>query len=181
MEFLEPGHFVRIWDRELRRFVFYRLLEREGPLKYPYTYAVLKANTTCSEKIFEDLNPSKNHIYQCFLGIRDGLRLNVWHPYDEKMLLWDETDLDDVSSSDTANLEYEDTPYDEPTFQFWIIRDRYPGFVVKNLYGNRKVRPQIIVYGMKFDYEVVTDPALLDKLTRGLVRCTPISWRKLED
>lgn len=181
MKFLEPGHFVRWWDRETKSFVYARLLEREGPLRYPYTFSSLLPGNTASEKVFEDLNPSKIHLYQCYVGIRGtGIRLNVWHPYDEKMLKWDETDLEDIDETEAANLEYYDSPYENPKFQVWIIRDRYPGLVVENLFGNRNIRPQILIIGMKYNYEIIKDATLLDKLQRGLVKCTPISWRKLE-
>lgn len=176
--FLSPGFYVRWWDIDKKKFTFLKLLEREAPLKYPYTFAALTAGSTSTETFFNELDPSKRHIYQIFLGVRPGVKVYIWSPYDEKRLKWDE-DISDIEEDETATVEYEDSPYEDPQFQLWVIRDRYPGLKIKNII-NRTLYPQIIFIGAKFNYEEVTDTEILDKLKRGVIKSTPITWRKIE-
>ena len=81
LKFLPPGSYIRVYDRETKQFKFYYLKEREAPLKYPKTFSALAPGAETSEFITDDLNPSKNHIYQAYLGVRHGIQVRVWHPY----------------------------------------------------------------------------------------------------
>ena len=91
---------------------------------------------------------------------------------------WDEV-IEDIEEDETANLEYNDSPYEDPKFYIFITRDRYPGLVVKNI-TNRTIYPQVIWYAAKYDYEEVKDVELLDKLRRGIVRSYPAATRKVD-
>jgi len=177
MEFLPPGAIIRWWDDNSKDFIYLRLLEREGPLKYPYTFSALSAGSESDEFKTEDLNPSKTHIYNLYLGVRPGIQVRVWHPYDEKLLKWDEK-LDDIDDDEAANIEHKDSPYEKPKFSVWVKRDRYPGLIIKNII-NRTIKPQIIWIGYKYTYEQIKEPTVLDKLKRGVIKSTPVSWKKL--
>ena len=178
MEFLEPGEFVRWWEKDRRVFVYNRLLEREGPLKYPYTFSVLAAGAESDQFKTQDLNPAAGHIYNWYLGVRPGIQVRVWHPYDEKQLKLDEVPTQ-IDEDETANITSRESPYEDPKFSIWVIKDRYPGLVLKNII-ERSVKPQIIYAGMKYNYEEVVDSVVLDKLKRSVIKSTPISWKKIE-
>lgn len=173
--FLKPGRYIKKWDEVERRFRYYLLTSAEGPLKYPYTFSSLAANTKGDTKNFEDLNPSKSHLYQVLLGIRDGYKLYIWLPYDKKVLKMDEATLDDIAE-DSVALEYSDSPYEDPIFSFWISRDKYPGIQLKNTTPNA-ILPQIIFIICKYEYEEVTrtsNSELFTKLERNIVPAVPI-------
>jgi len=179
VKFLEPHYYIRFFDRVAKKTRFFLLLEREAPLKYPYKFQELEPGETLKEEIiFEELNPSDHHIYQAFLGIRHGCIVYVWHPYQEKILKFDESPIEKINE-DLIGLEYRDSPYEDPIFHIWIFRDEYPGLVVKNIL-NRKIEPEIVWYCAKFTFEEVTEPVLLDKLQRHIIRSEPILRYKLD-
>lgn len=176
VEFLPPGYYIKFWDRTQRKFRYYLLTEREGPLKYPYTFSALARDTKCDLVTFDDHNPAKNHVYQIFLGLRPGFRLYLWLPYDMKVLKLDEAEVELEIDKDAVALEYRDSPYEDPKFNFWVFRDKYEGIEVKNLM-NRTIRPQVIFLIAKYTYEEITkenNPDLYDKLERNIVPSTPI-------
>ncbi|ODS41517.1 MAG: hypothetical protein A7315_05955 [Candidatus Altiarchaeales archaeon WOR_SM1_79] len=180
MKILREGQYVSWWDNDRKDFVFRRLLQKEGPLTYPRTFTALTTDTKSDLVIFDELDPDEKHIYQLLLGVSPGVYYYVWHPYDEKMLKWDEAgDITDIDEDQTAVLEYEDTPYNDPQFEVWVIPDKYPALQVKRI-QHEKVIPRVVFKGFKFNYEEVTDPTVLDNLKKGRVPSHPISWRKLE-
>ena len=173
--FSPPGHYVKLWSEEDRKFKYYLLTTREGPINYPYTFSSVAKNTKNTTKNFEDLNPKSNHIVQVLLGLRNGYKLYLWQPYDKKVLKMDEATLDDVDE-DSVALEYNDSPYENPKFSFWFTRDNYPGIQIKNITG-KTIYPQIIFYICKFEYMEITrenNSELFDKLERNIVPSTPI-------
>lgn len=173
--FSKPGKYIKKWDEVERRFRYYLLTTREGPIKYPYTFSSVAAVTKGDAKNFEDLNPSKTHLYQVLLGLREGYRLYLWLPFDKKVLKMDEATLDDIDE-DSVALEYNDSPYEDPIFSFWISRDKYPGIEIKNLMS-KTIYPQIIFIICKYEYEEVTrtsNSELFGKLERNIVPAEPV-------
>ena len=184
-KFLKAGKYIKIWDDTERKFRYFLLTNREGPIRYPYTFSALSAGTKSDTKNFEDLNPSKKHLYQVFLGLRDGYYLYLWLPYDRKILKMDEATLEDIDE-DSVALTYRDSPYENPTFSFWISRDKYPGIQIKNILG-RTIYPQIVFIICKFEFMEIlktseaglpypssVNPELYDNLERNIVPATPV-------
>jgi len=53
VKFLEPGAFIRLFDRAKKQFVYYMLLEIEAPLKYPYTFSQLSPQAESVPMVFD--------------------------------------------------------------------------------------------------------------------------------
>lgn len=173
--FEKPGKYIKLWDRVDRKFKYYLLTNREGVIKYPYTFNSIAKVTKNTTKNFEDLNPSEKHLYQVLLGLREGYRLYLWLPYDEKVLKMDAATLADVTE-DSVALEYNDSPYENPLVSIWFSRDKYPGIQLKNITG-KTIYPQIMFYICKYEYQEITkteNPELHGKLERNIVPSAPI-------
>ena len=63
-----------------------------------------------TSQTFSELELQPKHIAQVYCGVSYGGRARFYHPFDERLLKWDETALSTVQERDTANLEYEDSP-----------------------------------------------------------------------
>ena len=186
-EFQEPGQYIRYFGPSVsdpqndpkRKTRYILLLERMAPLKYPYRFSSLTDGEKSSEVIFDELDPSKNHIYQAFLGIKPGARIFVWHPYDTKILKWDET-IEDIEEDYTANLTYKETPYEKPEYEIWIKRDDYPALVAQNItYPAKTINPEIIWIAAKFNFQEIDEknnPELFDKLEKRKIPSKPVTF-----
>ena len=188
-KFEEPGYYIRYYGARIdkpaeepeKKFRYIHLLEREGPLKYPYTFASVAVGSKTDAFTFKELDPSTEHIYQAYLGVVPGVQVYVWHRYDEKILKWDEK-IEDINEDDVANITQDESPYDAPSFEIWIAPGkRYPALVCKNvtdrLYqGGASIKPKIIWIVSKFTFEHVIDPELLDKLVKQKIPSEPITF-----
>lgn len=186
-KFHQPGHYLRFYDRnegDHGEIKFIQLMEGEGILKYPWTYGNLTSDTMTdgtNEKNFDELDPADNHIYQIFLGVDPRIRATIWHPYDEKILKWDEADIEDIDENETANIQYTDSPYSNPQFELWILPEKYPNITIQRIGHTTVYMPRIIFLGFKYNYreEKDIDPVVLDKLRRNQITVTPISIGKI--
>jgi len=97
-EFRNPGDYLRFFGPSVERpqadpekkFRFIQLQERMAPLKYPYTFKSVAPGSKGDNITFTELQPDSVHIYEAYLGVKPGIRIFVWHPYDSKILKWDE-------------------------------------------------------------------------------------------
>jgi hypothetical protein len=108
-------------ESELR---FLRLNAREGPLKYPYRFARVAPGVANSPLTFADLELQPRHIAQVYFGISYGGRARFYHPFDERLLKWDDPSLANIQEKDTANIEHDDSPLEAPRFSFWRTSSR---------------------------------------------------------
>lgn len=178
--FPEPGTYIRYLAYESGQAIikYRKLLWRRAPLRYPYRFASVAAGGTLGTgTTFEDLNPAtkaKKHIYLAYLGVRPGFLYHIYHPYDIKILKWDEGTLVGIDENLTAALTYEDSPYDLPTFALGIEEDRYPNVTPRNI-SNRAMKPEIMwtaaLYRIK-EYEELSDDER-QKLESGALRSYP--------
>ena len=178
-KFPEPGTYCRFYDLTEKVYKYLRLLEVEAPLKYPYRFASLSAGSKRSEAfVFDELNPSdaKKHRFCAYIGVKPGVKLFIWHPYDQKVLKWDE-DIEDVSDDDVANIEYEESPYDAPQKSIWIEHDRYPGVLPKNV-SNKAMCPEIIFIAAKYLVKEHRELSVetIGKLEEGVIPSIPITF-----
>lgn len=174
--FPEPGSYIRYFDSKRKEYMYRRLLWRRDPLKYPYRFASAAAGADADGKDFDELDPSdsKGHIYLAYLGVKPGYLYSLWHPYDIKNLKWDEQ-ITDIDEDLTANITYEESPYEFPTKAIGIEHDRYPNVTPqKNISGETKNGEIIWVaalYVVKEHSELSSDE--ITRLRSGQLRSYP--------
>ena len=162
LNFFPPDSFIRHFDAQDRLVKYTHLVEAEGPIFYPRRFAALAVGSEAtSPTTFTDLRPSKdnNHIYMAFLGLYPGIRYKVYHPFDNRQLLLDETP-DDVSEDLVSNLTYADSPNDAPAISIMISEQYYPAFRPRNV-GIATIHPKIditmVKYRVEFDDAIAAD------------------------
>lgn len=181
-KFQQPGRYERYFGANIarpqtdseKRTRFIRLLDRQFPLKYPFSFPSLAANAKSDDQSFDELNPDEDHIYQAFLGVTPGVRLLVFHPLDVRQLRWDER-VTDIDEDATAHLTSRESPYNDPDFSIWISNERFPALRVQNI-SHEAIVPRILWIAAKFTFEDVTDPDLLDKLNRKKIPSEPVTF-----
>lgn len=188
LSFPEPSQYIRyvgpvLAHSSLRspeggseeRLRFIRLNAREGPLKYPYRFNSVAPGAVSSAQSFGDLELAPKHIAKFYFGISYGARARLFLPFDERILRLDQPTLDLIQEKDTANIDWEDSPIEEPKFNFWLAptENFVPAVDVENVLSHirpaRNLNVDIAFYGMKYTYEFVTkeaDPENFEKLRR---------------
>ena len=138
---------------------------------------------------FEDLNPHKDvvdeagrvshrYFHQCFIGVAPEGQYYVWHPYTDKMLKWHEK-IKDIDEDNTAYIDYERSPFDNPEFELWVTRDRYFGIEPKNVSTESK-KPKVRILAQEIKAEKIYDPVLLKKLETKEIPSVPIMMEKVD-
>lgn len=163
---------------------FIRLNAREGPLKYPRILSPsggLAPGIVSSPTNFGDLEMLPKHIAQVFIGVSYGTRIRVNHPLNERILKWDDNSLD-ITEADTANIEYEDSPIDEPKYELWLAPTVNYIFqldaenILNDVRPARSINAQILILASKYTYEFVEperEPDLYDNLRKHRI---PSRW-----
>lgn len=156
--FPASGTYLRYMDSAVKQYRFMRLMERQLPLLYPRRLGSVASGSTTSDVSLDELNPSKEkkHRYLVYMGVGPGARYYVWHPFDVKILKWDETPIEDVAPDLTAHLTYEESPLDAPTFPMWIEPDRYPLINAKNI-SDHTIVPEVFFLGCKYVVKLQED------------------------
>lgn len=189
-EFAEPGTYVRYFGEnlldskdEVKKFRYLQLQERDGPLRYPFTFTSTAVDALTSQQIFSDLDPGRKHVYQAFLGVAPGVRVRVSHPFDVRILRWDQN-VAQISDDQTAVLTHGLSPYEAPSYSLWIPPNkRYPALTGQNatadlVMGGKAIKPRVIWIGSVFNYLIVDEamPDILDKLVKKKVPSLPITF-----
>lgn len=160
---------------------FIRLNAREGPLKYPYRFPNIASGATSASQNFGDLELLPKHIALVYFGISYGARAQVYHPLDERLLKWDQATLDLIQEKDTGNIDWEDSPIEDPKYGFWLAptENFVPGLVVENVLSHvrppRSLNIDVVFWASKYTYEFVTresEAEIHDKLVKH-----QIPWR----
>ena len=143
--FPEPGSYIRYFNHERKEYRYRRLLWRRDPMKYPYRFPSVAAGSSGDAVTFDELNPSdtKKHIYLAYFGVKPGFLFCLWHPYDIKAMKWDE-DVRKINEDLTANISYEESPYEYPTKAIGIEHDRYPAIEPKKNISGETKNPELI-------------------------------------
>lgn len=180
VQFPEPGTYVRWFDLTERQFKYGRLLERAFPLVYPRRLGSLAAGAQyTNDSIFKDLNPSsaKKHRYLAYLGVSDGARFYVLHPFDVATLRWDKDPPDDIDALDVGWISAQGSPLYAPTFSIWIEPDRYPAINALNM-TSTTMSPSVIWWAARylFQEEEELQPTVLQQLLAGQLPWVPISF-----
>lgn len=158
-------------ENELR---FIRLNARESPLKLQRRFAAVGPGSRSTLLTFSDLEMDLKHIAQCYVGVSYGSRARVFHTLDERILKWDQQTLDQVTEDDTANLEYDDSPIDDPRFEFWVSpgENNVPAFDLENVANDatprRTLNLELLILAAKYTYEFVfpdEEPDIYKKLS----------------
>lgn len=195
--FSEPGTYKRylganiLNDQDPTVKIRYILLqERVYPLKYPFQFtstqaAPIAAGAKTDPFTFRDLDPKPGHVYETFLGLTPGARYQLSHPFDIRQLKWDEK-IQDITEDYTANLEYDESPIDAPTFRIWIPQGkRYPSIVAQNItdslyQGGSSISPEVLWIAAKWRVveanERNTPPALWAQLQTDTRMSEPITF-----
>lgn len=181
--FAEPSTYIRYFgpvlthpslrsnDAKLR---FIRLHQREAPLKYDRVLTAIAPGAVSTLTTFGDLRMDPKHIAQVFVGVSVGGRMRVFHPFDERILKWDDPTLD-IQERDTANVEHEESPAESPRYELWIApTDNFvPAFDLENIEANvvprRSLDIRVSILAAKFTYEFVereVEADIFDKLSK---------------
>lgn len=178
-KFQEPDTYLRYYDFADRRWKYIWLIERDGPIIYPFRFASLAPGSEQSQaSTFEDLATSEtaSHIYQVFLGLYPLTWYKLWHPYNVRLLDLDRRE-DDLNEDLTSILRYEESPHDAPQVNIWVNASRYPGIQPRNV-GIRSFHPKIEFTIMKFrvanDEELTSD--VKNELQNGTRPSVPITF-----
>ena len=176
--FPEPGSYIRYMDYKgaTPGAVKYRKLTwRRDPLRYPRRLVSVAAGSKGDALVLDELNPSadKKHLYLAYLGFKPGFLFYLWHPFDIKLLKWDER-ITDIDEDLTATMTYEESPYEFPVKSIGIERDRYPAVQARNI-SPVSMNPEVIVIASQYkvvEHEALTEDELA-KLQSGAMRSYP--------
>ncbi len=187
--FREPGSYVRYYGSSItnpqdaaKKFRYVRLLEREDPLRYPYTFPLISVDTKGGQVTFNDLDVAQGHIYQAFLGVALGTRVQVFAPFDTRLLNFD-TSASAISPDETAIVTHGLSPWEAPTFDIWIPPNKqYPALLPINksqelVMGGKSILPQVMFIVANFRTESIeqnTQPELFDMLEKKKIYSLPI-------
>ena len=192
-EFAQSGAYLKYYGSNVlvpldtvKRFRYIRLLQSESPLRYPYTFPSLTTDSKSAQVNFSDLDPASGHIYQAFIGVQPGTRLQIWHPFDTRILNFD-TNTSAISADQTAILTHGLSPYEAPSFNVWILPNKlYPGIVAQNATaellgfpGGKSILPQLIWLIASFKVEPIepaTHPDIFDMLEKKKIPSTPVMF-----
>jgi len=182
-EFMRRGYYFRTWDPSKKGWDYWYTSEIEAPLTYPYTWPETAVNTKGTTHYFEDLDTQKDviangevvirHFHQCFIGVAPKSIYYLWHPINEKRLKWHET-VEDISEDDTAYIDYERSPLDDPRFERWVLRNKYFGIEPKNIHS-QAMKPKVKILAAEIKAEHILDEALLTKLKKHEIPSIPIT------
>ena len=188
VEYIQRGYYFRIWDIDKKAWDYWYVAEIEKPLIYTYTWPLTARDAKATIHNFADLNPHKDvvannrikhrYFHQCFIGVAPLSRYYISHPYDKKILKWHEK-ITDIVEDDTAYIDYERSPFDNPEFELWVIRDRYFGIEPKNVH-TESVKPKVRILAAEIKAEPIYDEALLVKLEKKEVTSTPITMEAVD-
>lgn len=175
--FPEPGAYIRYMDYSAGegRIKYRRLLWRRSPMRYPRRFASVAAASLGTGLNFDELDPSdtKHHIYLAYLGVCPGFLFYLYHPYDIKVLKWDE-DITDINSDLVAAITYQMSPLEWPTKAIGIEHARYPGITPRNIGGAAKIPAVEWIAAL---YKVIEHNELSDeelqRLESGALRSHP--------
>ncbi len=116
--------------------------------------------------------------------MQDGFRTQVWHPFDERLLRFDQRVIK-IPEDETANLTNEESPFDSPVFSVWIAPGkRFPGLIFQNIsdrfvQGGKTLKPSIIWMLAKFTWiDIKPDnfPDIYNGLETLSIPSTPMSF-----
>lgn len=183
--FSEPNTYVRYFGPNVldvndstEKIRFLLLRERALPLKYPFRFgtaqgAPIGVGASTAQFSFKDLDPRPGNVYEAYLGVCPGVRLQIFDPADTRQLKWDEK-ITEIVEDYTAVVEYDDSPLEAPEFKLWIPQGkRFPGLVAQNktdsLYqGGSSIFPEIIWIAAKWKTENADER-----------NTTPAAWQQL--
>lgn len=198
-QFREPGSYIRYYglnifnpvDDPQLKIRFIRLLDREGPLRYPFKLSttVVAQDTLVGEVTFSDLEPARGHLYQAFLGVHPGAYFIVSMPQDARILKWDIVVAPvaplQVSESVTGVVTYKESPVESPQFELWIPPGKqYPKLDAliraHELVGVPKsIRAAGIWYAMRYRYTLIEPKAeseIYDMLSKHKIPSHPMTF-----
>ena len=164
---------------------FIRLNSSEGPVKLPFTYPAIAAGGRSQSQSFSDLVSNYNHIQQVFMGVSYGARARVFLPVDERIIKLDEGALQQTTDNDAGQIDYEDSPIDNPRFHFWVApgKNFVPSIDMQNILSDvqppRTIDLQVLFYLMKFTFDLVdrqSEPDVYDKLAKFSIPSTHITF-----
>lgn len=149
--FAAADTYVRYYDFRAAAWRFIHLLQRQGPIIYPYRFSSLTPGSEQSQPTtFTDLSASaeESHVYQAFLGLWPWFWYKLWHPYNVRLLQTDER-VTQVNEDIVSILRYEDSPHESPEIAVWVDESRYPAVQPRNI-GRITATPKVEWTMMKF-------------------------------
>lgn len=190
--FQEPGAYIRYYGSSVsnrndtvKKIRYIHLLEREAPQRYPFKFPLsLAVDAKSAASTFNDLDVAMGHIVQLFLGVSPGLRMQIFMPFDTRLLRWDTT-IAAISDDQTAVVTHGLSPYELPVFDMWVQPNKnYPALIAQNasadllrIPGGKTLLPFIMFTGATFRVEVIQEGSeVFDMLSKNKIPSRPITF-----
>jgi len=176
----KSGDFKRLWDSNKKDWKYIQLTTFGIPEStYKYTGTILTTDETSSPVDIPKLEPKIGHIYEALVGISDGIQLTIKQPSNITL-----GDLDDKKTTVTKEVAYQirsirgsESPLYDPQFVLWIPEEQVPALQFTRLFAKTGgIIPTVIFKVRIWVYHDVTEPEILDKLKRNIIRCQTIGW-----
>ncbi len=178
VSFPEPGTFVRYWDKQAKQYKFQRLVDRRFPYVYPRRLQSVAPGSTSNLLQLREIDPAENtdHRYMAYIGVKGGHKVQVFHPFDVRLLQWDES-ITEIDLDQTAFIDYQSSPYEAPSFFIWVEPQKFPAFKainVTNKTGSAEIIIMAAVYSIQGEDKI--QPEILDALKQDKILSLPINY-----
>ena len=180
-EFLKAGYFVQVVDPDtgISR---HKQVESVEPGRYVHRWdAAIAAGAEASEQAIEDLKPMNlKYLYQCIFGIKGPALIYLNLPLETRLWGTGKKPIATSANRRIGFLDQDDSPFEKPSGRslFYLMKGgsfEYPSFSAWNPTHKATV-PELDIRIMRAKLGDVTDPALIDKLSRSLIPSLPVSF-----
>jgi len=180
-EFLKPGYFVDVVDPDTN-ISRYRQIESIEPGRYVHTWdEAIAAGSESSEQALDDLKPLNTaYLYQCVFGIKGPAFVYLNLPLETRLWGTGKKPIATSANRRIGHLTQEDSPFENPSgrSQFFLMKGgsfEYPSFSAYNP-THKPIVPELDIRLARCRLSDITDPALMDKLSRSLVPSMPVTF-----
>lgn len=178
--FLVAGYYIRVWDAKQGKYLYYWLVEEEKLPEYIFGqktghFGSVAAGKESGYTEVEDMEPAKDHIYQCLIGARTACRFYLECPSGISIWGTDERKTATSAYREIADFTMDSSPFMDPSWdtEIFFIENTYPWI---NAYNPTSIalKPEVRFVGRMFEYKAVVDPDLLEKLEKRIIPSKPV-------
>lgn len=187
-EFLRPGYNVQVQEPDVAGQGKYRKVVKSEMARYSYRWndaagadEPISPGTESAEKIIVDLKPlSTEEIYECIFGIRGPAYIYMNLPLQTRVGGLGAKPIATTANRSIGAITQEDSPWDDPGEMtlFYLMKGgsfETPALTAWNP-SAKSICPEVRFQIGKHLLADVTEPAVIDKLQRGLAPSRMIDW-----